>query len=649
MQRPAYETVNLSEQSVLISDRGRSGGWIRRSPITATYYDGVTTTWENFLRSVTIFPNNPCYGVKYRRPDAGASFGAFEWLTYKQVYDQVREVSAGLAVLGLCRQQTIAIWSKNSLPWMLIDLAACSRSLVTVAIYDTFGPAVVEYVLQHAEISVICCADVAQARVILQLAARLPQLRHLVILSSDVPAELRVEADGLLQLLSLADIMALGKRCLSAQRYPAADPPKPTDVAVLMYTSGTTGMPKAVMQTHANVIATCSAIQSYIRLSSTDCYLSYLPLAHIFERCAMAAFLGAGAAIGFSRGIITKLVDDIGELKPTIFIGVPRVFDRILQGVRDKLSQESSFKQWLFNCAFESKKESGKSSFWDAVVFRKTRERLGGRVRMIVSGGAPLSANTQQFIQVCFCCPVLQGYGLSESTSGGTLSNPRDTSLSHVGPPLPSVEIKLVDVPEMNYLTSHQPPTGEVWIRGPCVSPGYYKDPELTASDFSDGWFKTGDVARWNTNGTLSIIDRKKNIFKLSIGEYIAAEHLEGIYAKSPFISQIWIYGDSLKASIVAIVVPSRNVITKWSLENGIQGSFEALCTNALVNKAILDDLTGVGKTARLQSFELLRGIHLHPREFTVEEDFLTPTMKLKRAPLRKAFQNQIDGMYAAL
>lgn len=637
--KPAYENINLQQQSVVNADSSR------RSPLTSTYYPKIATTWENFLRPVELYPNNRCYGVRYLKNPKLPDFGPYEWLSYSQIYSRVRDVSAGFAALGLCRQQKIGIWSKNSLPWMLVDLAAASRSMVTVAIYDTFGPSVVEYVLNHAEIRIVFCSDVTQIRTLLGVMGKLPELRIAVLLNGEVTPELLMEAGLLLRVMSLGELMTLGKQYLAGNDPMCFDPPGANDLAVIMYTSGTTGMPKGVMQTHANIISMCSAIQTYINLEPNDSYLSYLPLAHIFERCAMACFIGAGASIGFSCGVITKLVEDIGELKPSIFLGVPRVFDRIRQGVTEKVSKENRFKQWLFNYAYESKKQSGKSAFWDAVVFKKIRERLGGRIRFVVAGGAPLSAATQQFMQICFCCPVMQGYGLTESTAGGTLSNPCDTNVAHVGAPIPGVDILLIDVPEMGYSAAQG--TGEVCIRGPCVSPGYYKDPQLTAHDFFNGWFHTGDIGKWNSNGTLSIIDRKKNIFKLSIGEYIAAERLEGIYSKSCYSGQVWVYGDSERSCIVAVVVPNKSALMSWATERKIPDSFEELCNNPNAIKAVYDDLHRIGKEAKLQSFELVQAIHLRPKEFTIEEDLLTPTMKLRRNNLVKSFRAEIDRMYA--
>jgi long-chain acyl-CoA synthetase len=272
-------------------------------------------------------------------------------------------------------------------------------------------------------------------------------------------------------------------------------------------------------------------------------------------------------------------------LKPTIFASVPRLWNRLYDKVNATIRDEGGLKQKLFNMGFSSKQDGLKSGgpptsgFWDMLIFSKLKARLGGRVRLMVTGAAPLSEEVYRFLQIAFCVPVLQGYGLTETAAALTLTRPDDFSTGHVGAPLLSCEVRLADVPEMNYSSKNDPPTGEVCTRGNNVFQGYYKNEAQTNADIKDGWFHTGDVGRWNPNGTLSIIDRKKNIFKLAQGEYVAAEHVEAQYIKVGrflvftflmfsqciYVQQCFIYGDSLKAELVAIVVPDNEVLLKWA------------------------------------------------------------------------------------
>jgi long-chain acyl-CoA synthetase len=288
--------------------------------------------------------------------------------------------------------------------------------------------------------------------------------------------------------------------------------------------------------------------------------------------------------------------------------------------------------------------------FWDKILFSKTKARIGGRVRFILSGSAPLDPKLAEFLKICFCCDVLEGYGLTENSAGASITLMNDTQLGHVGAPLPCCEIKLLDVSEMGYSSSNNPPTGEILLRGYNVFKGYYKAPDQTKEALeADGWFHTGDIGRWNPNGTLSIIDRKKNIFKLAQGEYVAVEYLEGVFIRSKYVLQIWVYGNSYKPKLIAFVVPDPDTVLPWAKENGLPENLESLANNEKLKKAIFDDLTQVGQEAKLHGFEYIKAIHLLAEPFSVDNDCMTPTFKLRRAALTKRFQKEIDTMYEAI
>jgi len=280
-------------------------------------------------------------------------------------------------------------------------------------------------------------------------------------------------------------------------------------------------------------------------------------------------------------------------------------------------------------------------------LFSKTKARLGGRVRFILSGSAPLDPKLGEFLKICFCCSIIEGYGLTENAAGASISLLEDTQFGHIGPPLPHLEIKLVDVPEMSYSSKNKPQTGEVMLRGGSVFKGYFKDVEKTKEALeADGWFHTGDVGRWNENGTLSIIDRKKNIFKLAQGEYVAVEYLEGVFKRSKYVAQIWVYGSSFQRYLIAFVHPDQETVGLWAKEQGLQGDLKAWCNNSKVNKLILGDLERVAKEGKLHGFEFIKAVTLAPEPFTVEKDLMTPTFKLRRANLVKYYKKEIDEMY---
>ena len=274
---------------------------------------------------------------------------------------------------------------------------------------------------------------------------------------------------------------------------------------------------------------------------------------------------------------------------------------------------------------------------------------MGGRVRWIITGAAPISITTIEFLRIVFSCTVVEGYGQTENTAVGTVTVYGDVSTGHVGPPSPASEIKLVDVADMDYLTTDKPnPRGEICARGPAVFAGYYKMPEKTAEAIdSEGWLHSGDIGELLPNGCIRIIDRKKNLFKLAQGEYVAPEKVENIITRSSYIAQAFVYGDSLQAYLVAIVVPDEEVVTLWSRSNNLaHKSFSELCRSDELHDLIFADILLHCKAANLGGFEIPKAIHLSNSLFSVDNDILTPTFKLKRNIAQKVYQKQISHLY---
>ncbi|KAE8677960.1 Long chain acyl-CoA synthetase 2 [Hibiscus syriacus] len=324
------------------------------------------------------------------------------------------------------------------------------------------------------------------------------------------------------------------------------------------------------------------------------------------------------------------------------------------------------------------------SPICDKIVFSKVKQGLGGNVRLILSGAAPLSAHVEEFLRVVACCHVIQGYGivevglcscdkfpfplpavhtcfnttiyqhyinlnvgLTESCGGSFVCLPNELSmLGTVGPPVPNVDVRLESVPEMNYDALSSTPRGEVCIRGKTLFSGYHKREDLTSEVLVDGWLHTGDVGEWQPNGSMKIIDRKKNIFKLSQGEYVAVENLENIYGQTSAIDSIWIYGNSFESSLVAVVNPNKEALESWAAGNNVSGEFESICQNPKAKEFILGELAKTGKEKKLKGFEFIRAVHLDPMPFDMERDLITPTFKKKRPQLLKYYQSVIDDMY---
>lgn len=612
----------------------------------------VRTAYDAWKMGSAFHPTHACMGTRrVEQPQL------YQYQTYLEVQERIVNFASGLKRLGLARGDRVGIYAPNRAEWVITDLACQSVSLVPVPLYDVLGNDAVRYIINHAALpAIVCSADKTSSLV--ALAAVTGDCESLKIIVECGPTIHHQVAESTvaygrrsgIEIFSFAEMEAEGA---TARVQP--DPPRPDDLFTIMYTSGTTGVPKGVMVTHANFLASLTGIlrQGVMTPTKDDVHLSYLPLAHVFERGMMYLMLMQGGLVCFACGDFNRLADDLFEVKPTIVIGVPRIFNRLYAKIHQKVTGEGWFKRLVFNLGYSSKmgavKSGEESPMWDSLVFSETAAKVGGRVKLIVSGGAPLSAEVQEFLRVCFCCPVLQIYGLTE-VGCITFATLHDREYGHVGPPVASSEIKLVDVPELGYTSRDLPhPRGEICCRGPSVFKGYYQDEALTAEVLDkDGWFHTGDIGRWNENGTLTIIDRRKALFKLSQGEYVSPETVEGLLVTNKFISQVFVHGDSFHDDLVMIVVPDPDVVRIFCAEKGIEDTdFKIQCTNDSLAAAILEEVTAQCKAAKLKGFEIPKALHIEPAPFSVPNGFLTPTYKLKRAALVAYYRREIENMYA--
>jgi len=641
-------------QSVEISKGKKGEGGVRRAPkyakeLLVQYDPKIITLVDMFNDTATKFGSLPSLGVRKKE---GKSVGPYEWITYNELKKRRDDLGSGLALLGQTKGSPVGIYSINRPEWLISDLACSLFGLPSVALYDTLGPDAVIFILNHAEISVVIASGGKQLNNILSAKKKCENLKFVICMDPLTEEDKKQAKEVGVELYEINEVMKMGSE--KPQNSPQISP---DDIYTIMYTSGTTGNPKGVVLTHKNGISEIAAIRAHEEnlYSENDVHMSYLPLAHSFERVVTYALLSYGARIGYFQGVITELFNDIAELKPTFLIGAPRVWNRLYDKIQVGLSSSSIVRKKLFQWAYDSKKqalETGQStSFWDTLVFSKIKARLGGRVRWILSGSAPLDTKLAEFLKICFGCPILEGYGLTENFAGAFITHLNETQFGHVGSPLGCIEVKLQDIPEMDYSSENSPPKGEIMLRGANVFREYYKDPKQTKEALEDdGWFHTGDVGKWNENGTLSIIDRKKNIFKLEQGEYVAVEYLEGVYLKSKYVSQIWVYGSSFKRYLIAVVVPDPEVVIPWAKQQGIENTgLPSLCSNEKLRNTILEDLTALAKSSKLNGFEFIKAITLSPESFSVDNDTMTPTFKLRRPQLQKRFQKQIDEMYAII
>ncbi|CAO2585879.1 Long-chain-fatty-acid--CoA ligase 5 [Lemmus lemmus] len=584
-----------------------------------------------------VLDNGPCLG--YRKPNQ-----PYRWISYKQVSDRAEYLGSCLVHKGYkpSEDQFVGIFAQNRPEWVISELACYTYSMVAVPLYDTLGAEAIIYVINKANISVVICDTPQKATMLIENVEKglTPGLKT-IILMDPFDDELKSRGERTeVEILSLSE----------------AEPPSPDNLSVICFTSGTTGDPKGAMITHQNVVSNMSAflklLEPIFHPTPEDVSISYLPLAHMFERVVQAVLFSCGGKIGFFQGDIRLLPDDMKALKPTVFPTVPRLLNRVYDKVQNEA--KTPLKKFLLNLAIMSKFNEVKNgiirrnSLWDKLVFSKIQDGLGGKVRIMITGAAPISTPVLTFFRAAMGCSVFEAYGQTECTAGCSITSPGDWTAGHVGTPVACNFVKLEDVADMNYFSVNN--EGEICIKGYNVFKGYLKDPEKTQEALDqDGWLHTGDIGRWLPNGTLKIIDRKKNIFKLAQGEYIAPEKIENVYIRSRPVLQVFVHGESLRSFLIGIVVPDPDSLPSFAAKIGVKGSFEELCQNQSVKEAILEDLKKIGREGGLKSFEQVKSIFVHPEPFSIENGLLTPTLKAKRVELARFFQTQIRSLYESV
>lgn len=409
--------------------------------------------------------------------------------------------------------------------------------------------------------------------------------------------------------------------------------PEAEDLACVMYTSGSSGTPKGVTIKHKAVVASIAGVTAIVGdyIHPGDHLLAYLPQAHIIEFIFEMACIFWGSTMGYGSpktltdSSVRNCKGDLAEFRPSILVGVPAVWELIRKGIVSKVNSGSAITRNLFWGAFSAKQSLLATGVpgvkvLDAVVFNKVRAATGGRLRICMSGGGPLAKDTQTFISMVLA-PLIIGYGLTETSGLGALNDPLAWTVDAHGDIPCSVEEKLVDFAEAGYYTSNNPPQGELWVRGPAVTDGYYENEEETKAALrEDGWFMTGDIAEFDKNGHVKIIDRKKNLVKTLNGEYIALEKLESVYRASPLVANICVYAAEDKNKPIAIIVPAEPALVGLANSNGIQGhGLEDLVGNEKLNGLVLRELQRAGRQGQLSGIELIDGVVMDKDEWTAQ------------------------------
>ncbi|KAM4636503.1 long-chain-fatty-acid--CoA ligase 5 [Discoglossus pictus] len=646
--KAVHPPIDLKKQSIGTQGGARRCALLKDDTLMSYYYEDAKTLYEVFMRGLRVSGNGNCLG--YRKPNK-----PYEWLTYRQVVDRAEHLGSALIHKGFkaSPEQFIGIFSQNRPEGVIAELACYTYSMVVVPLYDTLGPEAIVFIVNRAELSLVICDNPDKAIILLSNCEKghTPGLKTIIVMEAfDNDLKERGMKCGV-EVLLLQDVEYLGK-----ENFKKPVPPKPDDLSVVCFTSGTTGDPKGAMLTHKNVVADAAGFlkntESTFAPLTSDIAISYLPMAHMFERVVQTVVYCSGAKVGFFQGDVRLLTDDMKTLRPTVFPTVPRLLNRIYDKIQS--GAHTPFKKHLLEFAVARKFSEVKEgiirndSIWDKYIFKKVQDTMGGRIRVMVTAAAPISPAVLNFLRASLGCQIFEAYGQTECGAGCTFSTPGDWTAGHVGAPLPCNIIKLVDVTDMNYFTSDG--EGEVCIKGPNVFKGYLKDPEKTAEAVDeDGWLHTGDIGKWLPNGTLKIIDRKKNIFKLAQGEYIAPEKIENVYIRSAPVAQVFVHGDSLRSCLVGVVIPDPEVLPEFAAKLVVRGTYEELCKHMTVKKAILEDMVKLGKQAGLKSFEQVKDIYVHHEMLTVENGLLTPTLKAKRADVAKYFQIQLEALYENL
>lgn len=580
--------------------------------------------------------------------------GKYTGISYDEFAADVEAFALALRSRGLSRGDKVGIMSENRFEWAVADFACACSGITDVPIFPILTPEQIAYIFNNAEVRGVVCSNKFQLNKLLKVADRIPTLRHVIVMQEDALAERREESVP--RLLSFNDLIREGRALADAvpgQLDGLIDSVSPDDLLTLIYTSGTTGNPKGVMLTHANLVANIAGAADAIHIGSSDVVLSYLPLCHSFERMAgYYTCFACGATIAFADSIET-VAENLLEVRPTLMTSVPRLFERIKNRVEKGVGQKSEREQKIFYWAInvgrkrfrkiERKGRAGfilniKNAIADRLVFRKIRERTGGRIRFFVSGGAALPRDVGEFF-FAVGLTVIEGYGLTESSpviSANPLERPK---LGTVGLPLSNVEVRIAE-------------DGEILARGANVMKGYYRDPAATAEAVdADGWLHTGDIGELDKEGYLRITDRKKHLFVSSGGKNIAPGPIEDMLLTSPLIEQIMLVGDD-RPYITALIVPNFEALARVLNEQGVptqsieDGSVrEALTESDLVQGLVDADIRRLGR--ELAAFERVRRFTLLPHEFTVENGMLTPTLKIKRKEVMKTFADRIEEMYA--
>lgn len=565
-----------------------------------------------------------------------------ERISARELVERVRDLSLGLSSVGMERGSHVVLLSESRPEWLIADLAVLTAGAITTPIYPTLSAEQIEFILRDCGATI---AIVSSAALLDKVRLALPSVPNLrTIVAMDVPAD----ESGPVPVLTFDDVAARGHQRILAgwgvakEFQDVAKSIGPDDLATIIYTSGTTGEPKGVMLTHGNLISNVAGVLDVLELRETDVSLSFLPLCHAFERLVSYVYLTTGVSVVFAESFET-VARDLLAVKPTLMTGVPRVFEKLHARVFEKGREGGGVKRALFEWGARVAHRRGErlpagkplspwlrlsSAVADRLIFSKVRDRIGGRLRYSVSGSAPLNPDIARFFYgIGF--PILEGYGLTETSPVIAVTPLAEARFGTVGPPLPNVDVRIA-------------PDGEILVRGPNVMRGYYSRPADTAAVMADGWFHTGDIGTLDERGYLAITDRKKELLVTSGGKKIAPQPIEERLRAHPLVGEAVLLGDN-RHFPAALIVPDFQALAKALGADvaAVRARVGDAPVRALYEKVVAAVNEDLAQFERIKKFELLA------EEFSVSTGELTPTLKFKRRVVEDKYRTLIERLYA--
>lgn len=577
-----------------------------------------------------------------KKPEKGHPYA---YISYAELEKRVRFMAAAMLEMGVEARDRVAIMSENAPEWVISDLGIMSTGALNVPVYPTLTHEQLEYILNNCEAKGIVVSNNTHYQKVLRIWKQVPSLKFIVYVDPVVE-----DTECTIETLSFSALLEKGEASLS--KYEATikeriDGTQPDDLCSIIYTSGTTGQPKGVMLTHKNFMSNaleCSKI--LVEPGKPILELSFLPLSHVLERVVYYALVVVnGGTIAYVESMDT-ISENMIEVKPTILASVPRIYEKIYNKVIEQVHSGSALKQSIFKWALQTGKahfyaqQKGSVSFLlqkkldlaNKLVFSKIRAKTGGNLEVLVSGGAPLMKEIAEFF-ACIGMPILEGYGLTETSPVICVSRRGKVKFGAVGPAIPGVEVKIAE-------------DGEILARGPNIMKGYYQNDAATAETIIDGWLHTGDIGELDEDGYLRITDRKKEILVMSNGKNVAPAPIEGLLKTSPYIEQAVLIGDNRKY-ISALIVPSFEALKKEAERLGIHNlSNEDSCQNEKLNTFMREEIDRISE-GQLARYEQLKKFALLPHEFTIENNEITPKLSMKRKVINERYATQIEAMYA--